>query len=124
MLFRSALAQIARQRAQGYRMFGIVTRDENNVEKIPSFVGFRYGEYLACGKIIYIDDLSTEAAARGQGHASMLLDHVTQLAREMGCDAVELDSGYTRNTAHRLYLNKGYDLVSHHFALNLKKAAR
>ncbi|TXI95978.1 MAG: GNAT family N-acetyltransferase [Burkholderiaceae bacterium] len=117
-----ALPQIARQRLQGYRMLGL--RDESiaelaKPEAIPSFIGFRVAEFLAWGKIIYIDDLSTIDSQRGQGHAGILLDHVIAIAREQACSAVHLDSGYARNAAHRLYLNKGFILSSHHFALQL-----
>lgn len=122
LTLETSVQQIARQRLQGYRMFGL--RDDNmselsNQAAIPSFIGFRLAEFLAWGKILYIDDLSTIPSHRGQGHASILLDHVIAIAREAGCSAVHLDSGYARNTAHRLYLNKGFILSSHHFALQL-----
>ena len=37
-----------------------------------------------------------------------------------GYDAVTLDSGYQRLAAHRLYLNKGFNLSSHHFSKQIK----
>lgn len=40
--------------------------------------------------------------------------------RENGCDALHLDSGYARHTAHRFHLNKGLEMKSHHFAIVLK----
>jgi GNAT superfamily N-acetyltransferase len=103
------------QRQAGYRVAGIA---ENN--NYVSVVGFRPMDTLAWGKIIYIDDLSTLPEARGKGYAGRLLDYIKGLAVEQGCDAVHLDSGYTRLDAHRLYLNKGYVLAAHHFALNLR----
>lgn len=114
-----ALDQIQRQRAQGYRLFGVRMPNALGEQQIPSIIGFRYGEFLAWGKIIYIDDLSTVEAARGLGHAGLLLDHAVHIARELSCQAVHLDSGYARQAAHRLYLNKGFVLSSHHFALTL-----
>ena len=115
----SIVDQVRRQRAQGYRLFGVSIRDDSEKEQIPSIVGFRYGEFLAWGKIIYIDDLSTIEAARGLGHAGLLMDHVVHLAHALSCQAVHLDSGYARHAAHRLYLNKGFVMSSHHFALTL-----
>ncbi len=44
-----------------------------------------------------------------------LIDH----ARAEGCRALHLDSGYARHAAHRLYLNKGLQMTSHHFAVEL-----
>ena len=37
------------------------------------------------------------------------------LVKEKECKQVHLNSGCQRNDAHRLYLNKGFDLVSLHF---------
>ena len=84
--------------------------------------GFRYTEHLAWGKAIYIDDLSTMPEARSKGYASALLDHIFQLAKEKNCDQVHLDSGCNeaRYEAHRLYLKKGFNITSHHFAIKVK----
>ena len=76
-------------------------------------------QMLYSGEIIYIDDLSTLPEYRGKGYAGTLLDYLHKLAAENGKRAVHLDSGYHRNDAHRLYLNKGYKIASHHFAKEL-----
>ena len=62
--------------------------------------------------------LSTLPEARGQGHAGALLDWLLAEARARGCDEIHLDSGVQaeRWDAHRLYLNHGYAITSHHFA--------
>ncbi len=78
-------------------------------------VGFRYLQFLFCGKHFYIDDLSTLPDKRGQGHGGILLDYVAMLAQEAGYPCITLDSGFSRHTAHRLYLNKGFDVVALHF---------
>ena len=83
-------------------------------------IGYRYLQYLYNGKHIYIDDLSTLPAARGKGYAGKLLDFVEAEARFKGYKTVTLDSGYQRLDAHRLYLNKGFVLSSHHFSKTLK----
>jgi GNAT superfamily N-acetyltransferase len=88
--------------------------------KAVSAVGYRYLHFLFCGKHIYIDDLSTLPDYRGKGYAGALLDFVAAEARKKGLNVVTLDSGHHRTTAHRLYLNKGYVISSHHFTLNLK----
>lgn len=112
------IAQVRRQSAQGYRIVALRTKGHEGHE-VPSAAGYRFAEFLAWGKVLYIDDLSTLEAARGQGHGSALLDWLIDQARDQGCSAVHLDSGHQRHAAHRLYLNKGFVLSSHHLALTL-----
>jgi GNAT superfamily N-acetyltransferase len=87
--------------------------------KAVSAIGFRYLQFLYNGKHFYIDDLSTLPEARGKGYAGKLIDYVVDLAKQKGYDNVTLDSGYQRLDAHRLYLNKGFILASHHFSKKL-----
>lgn len=108
------MQQVHRQRSQGYRIAAVRSGGQ-----VPSAAGYRHAEFLAWGKVLYIDDLTTIESARGQGHAGALLDWLIGHAREQGCNAVHLDSGYQRQAAHRLYLNKGFALSSHHLALAL-----
>lgn len=105
------VAQVREMMQEGYRMIFV---EDNG--KAVCFAGFRDMQMLYCGKIFYIDDLSTLPDQRGKGYAGMLLDYIHQLAKESGKAAVHLDSGHHRHTAHRLYLNKGYVINSHHFA--------
>ncbi|MFC5410961.1 GNAT family N-acetyltransferase [Larkinella bovis] len=99
---------------------------DNTVEQpaetvAPAVIGYRYMNLLFSGKTLYIDDLSTLPDQRGKGYAGRLLDFVIDEARKAGCTAVTLDSGQNpqRYDAHRLYLNKRFNIVSHHFALKL-----
>jgi len=109
------VARVGRQREQGYRILCAVDGDE-----VVSFAGYRFAEFLAWGRVLYIDDLVTLPSVRGRGYAGMLLDELVARARAAGCDAVHLDSGHQRFDAHRLYLNKGFRITSHHFALELR----
>lgn len=84
-----------------------------------SVAGFRFSEHLLWGKIIYIDDLSTLPAMRGKGYGGKLLAWIKVFAKENGCAQVHLDSGHHRHDAHRLYLNQGFVIASHHFGLNI-----
>jgi len=95
---------------EGYQLAFI----EENGEAV-SAVGYRYLQFLFCGKHFYIDDLVTLPGYRGKGHARALLDFVADHARAEGFACVTLDSGHQRHTAHRLYLNTGYDIAAHHF---------
>lgn len=78
---------------------------------------FETGYNLFRGKYIYIDDLSTLPAQRGKGYAGMLLDWIADYAKRENFDEIHLDSGVnpTRTDAHRLYLNKRFQVASLHF---------
>jgi GNAT superfamily N-acetyltransferase len=87
--------------------------------KAAAAIGFRYLQFLFNGKHFYIDDLSTLAEHRGKGYGSALLDYVSDKAKELGFQQITLDSGHHRHNAHRLYLNKGFVINSHHFVKKL-----
>jgi GNAT superfamily N-acetyltransferase len=95
---------------EGYQLAFIEVED-----KAAAAVGFRYIQYLFNGKQYYIDDLVTLREYRGKGYGAKLLDYVFELAKENGYKHVSLDSGFQRHDAHRLYLNKGFILATHHF---------
>ncbi|GAB2606064.1 GNAT family N-acetyltransferase [Spirosoma areae] len=115
-----AFEQIRFQQAnEGFVLAFIDEGDET--KPAPGVVGYRTLNFLYSGKTIYIDDLSTLPDARGKGYASTLLNFVIEQARQTGCQCVSLDSGQNpaRYDAHRLYLNKGFNITSHHFKLDL-----
>jgi len=99
---------------EGYTL-AFIERDN----KAVAAIGFRYLQFLYNGKHYYIDDLSTLPEYRGNGYAGKLLDFVIDKAIAKGFKTVNLDSGYQRFVAHRLYLNKGFTLNCHHFSKTL-----
>lgn len=107
--------QVERQIEDGYTL--VYSQDE---EGIKALAGFRFLEFLAWGKVLYIDDLITDTEARNCGHGSRLLKWIIEQARNAGCDQVHLDSGSQRYDAHRLYLNHRFKIIGHHFALSFK----
>jgi GNAT superfamily N-acetyltransferase len=111
------LAAIRRQQAQGYKLLYIESEG-----MVKSAAGYRIQDFLAWGKTLYIDDLITMPGLTRQGYAGQLLDWLIDHARAEGCDSVHLDSGYQRQHAHRLYLNKGFILACHHFAIDLRSS--
>lgn len=109
------VVQALRQQAEaGYRVF--FSEQDGCVAAVA---GFRMGENLAWGRFLYVDDLITANAARKQGHARALLEALILEARAKGCKQLHLDSGVQRFDAHRLYLNAGMRISSHHFALEV-----
>jgi GNAT superfamily N-acetyltransferase len=100
--------------------FELAFVDDGN-EVAPAVMGYRTMNLLYSGKTLYIDDLSTLPEARGNGYAGALLDFIIDFARKEGYQSVSLDSGQNpaRYDAHRLYLNKRFNIASHHFKLDL-----
>ncbi|HXP48822.1 MAG TPA: GNAT family N-acetyltransferase [Bacteroidia bacterium] len=88
---------------------------------VPTVTCFRIAYYLFRGKNLYIDDLVTLPGNRGKGYGAKMLDWIKEYALSQNCDTMHLDSGPARHDAHRLYLNKGFVISSHHFSMNLKK---
>ena len=109
------LAQVRRQEAQSYQILAL--RHEG---QIKSAAGFRIAEFLAWGKVLYIDDLTTLVDARRHGYAGAILDWLIGHAKHLQCAGVHLDTGYARHAAHRLYLRKDFQLNSHHLKRALK----
>jgi len=103
--------QIQRQFKEGYHLAYLEEKS-----KVRAVTGFRILEFLAWGKVLYIDDLVSDAATRKNGHGTKLLKWVLGRAKEAKCDQVHLDSGPQRHDAHRLYLNHGFKIIGYHFA--------
>jgi GNAT superfamily N-acetyltransferase len=110
--------QVQRQLAEGYRLASWQEEGE-----VRALVGFRFLEFLAWGKVLYIDDLITDSKTRKNGQGGKLLKWIIEQAKKENCDQVHLDSGPQRHDAHRLYLNHGFKIIGHHFALNFKETA-
>ncbi len=94
----------------GYRVVALF--DEGECRAVA---GYRIMTNLVRGRVLYVDDLVTSAQFRSRGYGKRLNDHLTQVARDAGCDHVALDSGTQRTGAHRFYLSEGYVITSFHF---------
>lgn len=105
---------VRRQQAGGYHLAYL--RENGEVRAVA---GYRIIDNLVSGRILYVDDLSTDAAVRSRGLGGQLFDWLVDRARERGCAALELDSGVQRFDAHRFYLQKRMVISSHHFRLFL-----
>ena len=63
------VATVRAQEEEGYRM---VYREQDG--RVEAVAGFRVYGNLVGGRILYVDDLVTEAEARSRGHGKALLD--------------------------------------------------
>ena len=106
------------QRPAGYRLIGAFDAEEAPAAAVA---GFRTGDNLAWGHFLYVDDLATRPEFRRRGLGRGLLVWLAREAAKQGCGELHLDSGvqFDRADAHRLYMNSGLTITSHHFARRL-----
>ena len=100
-----------RQAAEGYRLAYVLEDDE-----VAAVAGFRFMHTLAWGRTLYIDDLVARECRHGAGLGTQLLEFVQAVARDEGCDAVHLDTGFHRKRAHRAYLRNRFEHEGFHMA--------
>jgi len=108
------LPTIRRLQVAGFQLAYLAEKGE-----VRAVAGFRFIDNLISGRILYVDDLVTDAGARSKGHGTALLIWLVEQARGMGCSHLELDSGVQRFDAHRFYLTNRMEISSHHFSLKL-----
>jgi GNAT superfamily N-acetyltransferase len=105
------ISLINEMQKEGYTLLSLT---ENG--KTIAVAGYRMFTMLYCGKMLYIDDLSTVESSRGKGHASHLLSHIYAIAKKENCISVHLDSGHVRTTAHKLYFKENFTISAFHFS--------
>ena len=108
------VAQAMRQIAAGYRATALA---EDGV--VRAYAGWRVQEFLVRSRHLYVDDLVTDATARGRGHGKALLDWLKAEARRQDCRRLQLDSDTQRRDAHAFYLREGLRIDGFHFGIAL-----
>lgn len=105
------LELVATMRDEGYRLVGLFDAGE-----LKAVAGYRVLTMLVRGRSLYVDDLVTTAAMRGQGYGKQLLDWLVAEAVRLRCSEFHLDSGVQRFAAHAFYFGRGMHIASYHFA--------
>lgn len=105
------LAQLARQATEGYRLLAAV----GSGEAVLALAGWRFMENTVYGRFLYVDDLITAAAVRGDGLGAKLLDGLAERGRIAGCAQLVLDSGVANSAAHRFYFRQRLTVGALHF---------
>ena len=111
------VARIRRQEKLGYRLAYLEVSS-----RVIAVAGFRFGENLAWGRFLYVDDLVTLADFRSQGFGAHLLSWLRDLAVREGCAQLHLDSGTQRKDAHRFYEREGLTVTGLHFVVDTRPA--
>jgi GNAT superfamily N-acetyltransferase len=110
------VARVRRQASEyGYELVWV---EEDGLP--VALAGYRVMEFLAWGRVLYVDDLVTDEARRGRGHGGRLLDWLLEEARRRDCAELHLDSGVHRFAAHRVYHSRRLEISSHHFSRRLR----
>ncbi|MGC0250238.1 GNAT family N-acetyltransferase [Pseudactinotalea sp. Z1748] len=99
---------------QGLRFTALFHQD-----RCVAVAGWRIIANTSAIRKFYVDDLATATGKRSRGYGAILLNALTERARDAGCTRIELDSGVQRHRAHRFYLRAGMDIVGHHFSRRL-----
>ncbi len=106
--------QVHAQEKEGYMLLFI--EDDTGPKSVA---GYRISQFLAWGKILYVDDLITQPEARGIGFGTHLLKWLKGEAKKLGCNGIHLDSGIDQGDSHRLYLNLGMQVNCLHLSMDL-----
>jgi GNAT superfamily N-acetyltransferase len=115
VLEREFVERVRRQqRESGYQLVFV---EESGA--VRAVAGFRIAEFLAWGRILYVDDLVTVSTERSRGNGQALFDWLVARAKSNACAQLHLDSGVQRFDAHRFYLRQRMSITSHHFSLIL-----
>ncbi|QXD23221.1 GNAT family N-acetyltransferase [Opitutia bacterium ISCC 51] len=106
------IEKVRRQQKQGYHLVALI--DEEN--EIAALAGYRFAEFMAWGKVLYLDDLITDPTKLKRGYAGALMDWLEEEGKRNRCNELHLDTGHQRLDAHRLYHKKGWQISCHHMS--------
>jgi GNAT superfamily N-acetyltransferase len=99
----------------GYRLAALF-----DGEDCRAAAGYRLFTNFVSGLHMYVDDLVTAEAWRSHGYGRLLNKYLIELARNEGCESIQLDSGVHRRKAHRFYFRERYTISSFHFVRLLR----
>jgi len=88
-------------------------------DRCVAVAGWRLLATTVALRKLYVDDLVTTAAHRGQGVGAALLRELERRARGAGCRVLDLDSGADREDAHRFYFREQMVIRGFHFLRRL-----
>lgn len=108
-------ALVREMQSEGYRMAYIEHQGQ-----VVAVAGYRIGTSFFLGRHLFVDDLVTSSARRGQGFGEALLEWLGQEAENAGCVFLDLESGTQRARAHKFYFRHGFVIDSYHFSRRLR----
>lgn len=100
-----------------------ILREHPHYQLVGAFAGGRLagvcGAWIAtriwCGRYLEIDNLVVDPGFRSSGIGTRLIAHFEQVAREMDCRVLTMDSYTFNHGSHRLYHRLGFEIWGFHF---------
>jgi len=86
---------------------------------VRAVAGYRFIEMLYCGRVMYVDDLSTDDHCRSAGLGKLLMNWLKNEASAHGCGELHLDSGVQREQTHRFYFRERLTISAYHFRVRV-----
>lgn len=86
---------------------------------VRAVAGYRIMTMLYRGRILYVDDLVSDEAARSRGYGKRMLDWLKDEGRREDCRELQLISRAIRERAHRFYFREGLGIECFHFRMEL-----
>lgn len=94
----------------------VIVLDQGNLIGLS---GYWINTRLYCGKYIDIDNVIIDQAYRSKGIGKLLMDHLQQKGKSMGCRFSVLDAYVENFGAHRFYFREGFTVRGFHFLKRL-----
>ncbi|HEX6590355.1 MAG TPA: GNAT family N-acetyltransferase [Longimicrobiales bacterium] len=83
--------------------------------RVVAVAGFRFMTMLYAGRLLYVDDLVTDEAARSAGLGRAMIDWLKEQAVSARCSEIQLISHVRREAAHRFYFREGFGIECFEF---------
>ena len=100
--------RIYREMISSSRHFGWVATENGKIIGYIDMV-FRTYYYFAFDFTARIETTIVDEKLRRKGIATKMIERCEEKAREMGCKAIEVDSSFHREVAHKFYEKNGYE---------------
>ena len=98
----------------GYHCFGLF-HDDHLIAIASAWISIRlYG-----GKIVELDNVIVDPAARGGGTGSYFLERLQEWATGEGCVRMELKTYVANSPSHRFYFRHGFSIYAYYFVKEL-----
>jgi (aminoalkyl)phosphonate N-acetyltransferase len=102
---------------QDNQYYALVYEQDNAVKGI---LNMRFEFQLHhCAKIAEILEFVIDEDCRNKGIGKQMLEQAISIAKEQGCDQIELDSNQKRKNAHRFYEREGFTNTHYKFVKSI-----
>lgn len=84
-------------------------------KKVVGLSGYWLNTRLWSGKYIDLDNVIVDEAYRSKGIGKLLMDHLVEKAKTLGCRIAVLDAYVENRGAHHFYYREGFAIRGFHF---------